>query len=67
MNDDFVVLRAKRLRSGEYFILCQLPNNVSTPWATWVAATVDGKDRYHGNYYYPDQERTAYEEYETSW
>jgi len=67
MNNEFIVLRAKRLRSGEYSILCSLPENPSTPWATWIAETIDGKGRYHGQYYYPDQEATAYEDFETSW
>lgn len=68
MNNDFVILRAKRLRTGEYSILCHLPQNPNTPWATWIADTIDGRSkRYSGNYYYPDQESQAYEDYETSW
>jgi hypothetical protein len=65
--DDFVILRAKRLATGEYSILAQLPGNPNTPWVTWIADTVDGKNRRMGNYYYPDQMSTAYEEYEVRW
>lgn len=67
MNEEIIVHRAKRLRNGEYFILCQLPQNPITPWATCMSSTVDGKDRYHSSFYYPSQESLAYEDFEASW
>jgi len=64
-NDNFVIMRAKRLPNGEYRLLCKLPDNVVTPWATYVSPTIDGRERYSGQYYYSSEESYAYEDYET--
>lgn len=65
--DNFVVLRAKRNPRGDYTLLCHLPENKATPWVTWTAASVDGKDRMKGNYFFPEEETAAYEDYDARW
>lgn len=64
-NDNFVILRAKRISNGNYRLLCNLPDNQVTPWATYYASTIDGKDRYRGQYFYQGEEEHAYEDFET--
>jgi len=62
---DFIIKACRQLSSGNYVILCELPDNPSTPWATWITPTPDGSVRLRGQYFYPGEENFAREDYET--
>lgn len=56
VNDNFEVIQARKCGQN-YYILCYLPDNKVTPWASWVSPTPDGKiERYRGNYYFSEKE-----------
>lgn len=63
-NDTFKVLKAKAV-GNDYIILCHLPNNPVTPWATWRTDKVDGSgNRFWGHYFYDDQESDAHRDFD---
>jgi hypothetical protein len=49
---EFEILAAKSIPHG-YIIMCHLPYNRTTPWATWWTPEVNGEktDRHSGHYY----------------
>jgi hypothetical protein len=63
-TDEFVILRAKRRSSGDYILLCHLPQNNVTPWVTWFSHDITGSHRMNGNYFYEDEETDALKDFE---
>jgi hypothetical protein len=64
-NDTLKVLKARAV-GDEYIILCHLPGNTITPWATWRTDKIDGTGaKFHGHYFYDDEEAAAYEDFES--
>jgi hypothetical protein len=51
-TDSFSILLAKK-KGDEYIIMCHLPKNQVTPWATWRTLSLDGSQpRFCGTYHF---------------
>ena len=61
---EFTIIESRPALVG-FVILCHLPENPVTPWATWRAQTADGQGRESGHYFYEGEEALAREDFET--
>jgi hypothetical protein len=53
---EFKILYAKPRNENEYIIMCHLPTNSVTPYATWQTTTLCGDNRYWGHYFRTQEE-----------
>jgi len=63
-----IARRALPQRDGNVpaeIILCYLPHNRVTPWATWQRNTQEFEGTYWGHYFGPDEEEKARKDFNT--